>query len=153
MKNATGVEGVAVYVDTSALVKRYVHEPRSQAFDDFVAASDDEFVLSPLTLVELQSVLMRRLRQRDFDRSYLKRLRGLFNDDLQAALWVVQPFPTAAFAEATRLIETLDVALATLDALHVASAKALACTHFATADRQQAQAAKRCGLSIHDFSS
>ena len=144
---------MGTYVDTSALVKRYVHEPRSQAFDDFVVGSDDEFVLSPLTLVELQSVLMRRLRQRDFDQAYLKRLRGLFDDDLRAALWVVQPFPAEAFAEAARLVEDLDVALATLDALHVASAKVLGCTKFATADRQQARAAERCGLSIHDFSS
>jgi uncharacterized protein len=144
---------VGTYVDTSALVKRYVHEPSSMAFDDFVAASDDEFVISPLTLVELQSVLMRRLRQNDFDRAYLKRLRGHFDSDLRAALWVVMPFPVDAFAAAMRLIEELDVAVATLDALHVASAKALGCTRFATADRQQARAAERCGLSIHDFSS
>ena len=144
---------MGTYVDTSALVKRYVHEPSSQAFDDFVAASDEDFVLSPLTLVEMQSVLMRRLRERAFDRAYLKRLHGLFDSDLRCALWVVQPFPIDAFAAATKLIEELDVALATLDALHVASAKALGCTHFATADRQQARAAQRCGLSIHDFSS
>lgn len=144
---------MGTYIDTSALAKRYVHEPSSQAFDDFVAASDDEFVLSPLTLVELQSVLMRRLRQRDFDRVYLKRLRALFNSDLRSALWLVRPFPAEAFAEATRLIEEPGVALATLDALHVASAKILGCTSFATADGQQARAAQRCGLTIHDFSS
>ncbi|MCU0919400.1 MAG: type II toxin-antitoxin system VapC family toxin [Burkholderiaceae bacterium] len=144
---------MGTYVDTSALVKRYVHEPSSMAFDDFIAASDDEFVISPLTLVELQSVLMRRLRQDDFDRAYLRRLRGHFDSDLRAALWVVMPFPVDAFAAAMRLIEELDVAVATLDALHVASAKALGCTRFATADRQQARAAERCGLSIHDFSS
>jgi uncharacterized protein len=142
---------VGIYIDTSALVKRYVHEPSSQAFDDFVAASDDEFVLSPLTLVELQSVLMRRLRQRDFDRVYLKRLRALFNNDMRAALWVVRPFPTEAFAEAARLIEELDVALATLDALHVASAQFLGCTRFATADGQLARAAQRCGLIVDGF--
>jgi predicted nucleic acid-binding protein len=142
---------VGTYVDTSALVKRYVHEPSSQAFDDFVAASDEDFVLSPLTLVELQSVLMRRLRERAFDRAYLKRLHGLFDSDLRCALWVVQPFPSEAFAAATHLIEELNVALATLDALHIASAKALGCTHFATADRQQARAAQRSGLSIHEF--
>jgi predicted nucleic acid-binding protein len=50
-------------------------------------------------------------------------------------------------------LQELDVALATLDALHVASAQALGCTHFATADRQQARAAQRCGLSVQDFSS
>jgi predicted nucleic acid-binding protein len=144
---------VGTYVDTSALVKRYVNEPNSQAFDDFVSASDEEFVLSPLTLVEMQSVLMRRLRQHDFDRAYLKRLRALFDDDLRAALWVVMPFPTEAFNEALHLLDQPDTPLATLDALHVASAKALNCTRFATADRQQARAALSCGLSIHEFSS
>ncbi len=142
---------MGIYIDTCALVKRYVHEPSSQAFDDFVAASDDEFVLSPLTLVELQSVLMRRLRQREFDRVYLRRLRALFNSDMRAALWVVRPFPTEAFAEAARLIEELDVPLATLDALHVASAKILGCKRFATADAQLARAAQRCGLAVDGF--
>ncbi len=145
-------DGVSTYVDTSALVKRYVHESNSQAFDDFVVASDEQFAVVPLTLVELQSVLMRRLRQRDFDRNYLKRLRSHFDDDLRAALWVVQPFPVGAFAQASRLIEELDVALATLDALHIACATSLGCSAFVTADRQQALAAQRCGLSIHDFS-
>jgi predicted nucleic acid-binding protein len=144
---------VSTYVDTSALVKRYVHEPASQAFDDFIAASDEQFVLCPLNLVEMQSVLMRRLRQKDFDRRYLKQLRTLFDDDLRAALWVVLPFPTEAYAAAARLIEHLDVPLATLDALHVAAAQSLGCAHFATADRRLARAAQRCGLSIHEFSS
>jgi hypothetical protein len=144
---------VSIYVDTSALVKRYVNEPNSEGFDDFVVGSDAQFVLVPLTLVEMQSVLMRRLRQRDFDRAYLKRLHGHFDDDLRAALWVVNPFPAQAFADAARLIAEPDVALATLDALHVACATALGCTGFATADRQQALAARRCGLSIHDFCS
>jgi predicted nucleic acid-binding protein len=144
---------VLTYADTSGLVKRYIHEPTSQAFDDFVTGCDDDFLLSPLTLVELQSVLMRRLRQRDFDRAFLKRLRTLFDKDLHAALWIVQPFPAEAFAEATRLIEKPDVPLTTLDALHLASAKAFGCSHLATADRQQARAAQHCGLAIHDFSS
>ncbi len=55
------------------------------------------------------------------------------------------------FVQATRLIEELDVAPAIVDALHVACATALGCSDFATADRQQALAAQRCGLSIHDF--
>jgi predicted nucleic acid-binding protein len=142
---------VLTYADTSGLVKRYIHEPTSRAFDDFVTGCDDDFLLSPLTLVELQSVPTRRLRQRDFDRAFLKRLRTLF--DKEAALWIVQPFPAGAFAEATRLIEKPDIPLGTLDALHLASAKAFGCSHLATADRQQARAAQHCGLAIHDFSS
>ena len=140
------------YVDTSALVKRYVNELTSPAFESFVASTDDELLISPLTVTELQSVLARRLRQGDFSRAFLGRTQELFSADLQNALWIMQPFPPQAFSEAMRLIRELDVALATLDALHLASASALGCTAMATSDRQLARAAERCGLLIHDFS-
>ena len=42
---------MGIYIDTSALVKRYVHEPSSQAFDDFVAASDDELMVLAKRLI------------------------------------------------------------------------------------------------------
>jgi len=143
---------VPVYVDTSALVKRYVHEQQSLAFDAFLEASDDSFVLSPLTLTELESVLQRRLRQGDFDKRYWQRTRTLIADDLMAALWQVQPFDPSAFEAASRLIRELGLPLATLDALHLASAHAFGCDQLVTSDRQLARAAERSGLAVHDFS-
>ncbi len=141
-----------VYVDTSALVKRYVHEPQSLAFDAFLSTSDETFVVSPLILTELESVLRRRLRQGDFDKRYWQRTRLAIADDLVAALWEVRPFEPSSFDDAARLIRELGVPLATLDALHLASARAFGCDQLATSDRQLAKAAERSGLTIHDFS-
>jgi len=144
---------MAVYVDTSALVKRYVHEAQSLAFDAFVSTSDETFVVSPLTLTELESVLQRRLRQGDFDKRYLQRTRLLIGNDLVAALWQVRPFEPSSFDDASQLMRDLGVPLATLDALHLASARAFQCDQLATSDRQLAKAAEHSGLTVHDFSS
>jgi len=144
---------MAVYVDTSALLKRYVNEATSPAFDAFVAGDDDDFIISPLTITELESVLQRRLRQGDFDRRYLGRTRTLFGRDMASALWQVRPFEPAAFDEAARLMRELRQPLATLDALHLASALLYDCDRLATSDRQLARAAEASGLTIHDFSS
>lgn len=144
---------MAVYVDTSALVKRYIHEPTSAAFDAFVAATADDLFISPLTITEFESVLQRRLRQRDFDKTFMKKAQSLFSNDMAAALWQVQAFEPAAFQDAVRLIRDSGVPLATLDALHLGSALQYGCTHIATSDTQLARAAQRSGLVIHDFSS
>ena len=144
---------MAVYVDTSALVKRYVLEPTSPAFDAFVAAADKDLFISPLTITEFEAVLHRRLRQRDFDKPFMQRAQTLFSQDIAASLWQVQAFEPAAFQDAVRLIREVGVPLATLDALHLGSALHYGCTHIATSDTQLARAAQRSGLVIHDFSS
>jgi predicted nucleic acid-binding protein len=144
---------MAVYVETSAFAKRYVHEPTSEAFDDFVSGTGESLVISPLTITEFESVLRRRLHQRDFDKRFLNSVRAEFERDLTGALWQVCTFDPAAFQEARRLLGALDVPLATLDALHLSSALLYHCRQFATSDRQLARAAQRSGLIIHDFSS
>lgn len=142
-----------VYVDTSALVKRYVHESQSLAFDAFVSSSDEAFIVTPLTLTELESILQRRLRQGDLDKRYLQRTRLLIGHDLVSALWQVRPFEPGAFDAASKLIREVGMPLATLDALHLASAHAFQCDQLATSDRQLARAAAHSGLTVHDFSS
>ena len=142
-----------VYIDTSAMVKRYLNEAMSDAFDEFVAGRDDDFVITPLTATEFESVLHRRLRMGDIDKRFLQRTRVLFTRDLGAALWQMHPFEPAAFETANQLIRELAEPLATLDALHLASALAYGCGQIATSDKQLARAASSCGLVVHDFSS
>jgi predicted nucleic acid-binding protein len=142
---------MSVYIDTSALIKRYIHEPSSARFDEFLT-TQDELIISPLCLTEFESMLQRRLRQREFDQPYLERTRDLFGRDIESALWSLQPFDTGAIPQATRYIRDLGTPLATLDAIHLASACAYGCESLATGDRQFARAARMCGLVVHDFS-
>ena len=68
---------MGIYVDTSALIKRYVHERTSHDFEVFLGAESEDLVISPLGLTEFESMLNRRLRRRDFDHAYLERSRDL----------------------------------------------------------------------------
>ena len=143
---------MSIYIDTSALAKRYLLERGSEAFDTFLQDCEDDCVISALGSTEFESILQRLRRQQLIDADYAEQARNDFLADLQTALWVMRPFATSSFPQAADLMRTLDVPLATLDALHLASALELGCRGFATGDRQLSRAAARRGLTVHDFS-
>ena len=142
---------MSIYVDTSALVKRYLPERGSDRWERFVTEETDDLVISPLTLTEIESTLQRRLRQREIDGPFAASARDLLARDIEAALWSMQPFDPNVIPHATRLIREIGVSLATLDALHLACAQACGCSGVATGDRQFARAVERCALAVHDF--
>jgi uncharacterized protein len=140
-----------IYIDTSALAKRYLAEKGSDAFDAFLIGQMDDCVISPLVAIELESVVQRLLRQRLIDRAYAEQVRQDFAGDLRAALWSMRPFPSAGLALAADLMRTLAAPLATLDALHLATAIEFDCSAIATGDRRMADAANERGLEVHSF--
>jgi predicted nucleic acid-binding protein len=142
---------MSVYVDTSALAKRYLAEQGSDAFDEFLLGQTDDFVITPLVATELDSLLQRLLRQRLVDLEYTEQVRRHFSADLRSALWSMRPFESVGFTLAGELIRQLAAPLATLDALHLASAIACDCSAMATGDRQLAKAAAERGLAVHPF--
>ncbi len=142
---------MSIYIDTSALAKRYLAERGSDDFDAFLAAHDEQFVISPLVATELDSLLQRLARQRLIDSRYAARVRRHFADDLRGALWSMRPFAAAGITLAGDLIRELEAPLATLDALHLASAIDLDCPALASADRQLLAAAQERGLLVHSF--
>lgn len=142
---------MAVYIDTSALAKRYVEESGSESFEAFCQVADEACIVSPLGAVELESVLQRLLRQRLIDDDYALSARRGFASDLASALWSMQAFDAACFARATELLRTLSAPIAALDALHLASAIEYGCSALATGDRLLARAADEQGLVTHLF--
>ncbi|MBE7418917.1 MAG: type II toxin-antitoxin system VapC family toxin [Ideonella sp.] len=142
---------MSIYIDTSALAKRYIAERGSDEFEAFVQAEGADCVICQLATVELESVLRRLQRERLIDSGYALQVRRDFASDLASALWSMQAFDAACFARANELLRALDSPLAALDALHLASAVELGCDALATADRQLARAAAECGLTVHIF--
>lgn len=140
-----------VYFDTSALAKRYVAEPDSDAVDAFVQGLDGERVISPLVATEFESVLARLQRQQLIDERYGELARREFAADLTATLWQMHAFEPTSFARASLLLRELASPLATLNALHLACALELGCDALATGDRQLARAAAESGLAVHAF--
>lgn len=139
------------YIDTSALLKAYVPEPDSDAFVDW-AHDRPMRCISPLSGVELHCAIHRRHRMGLLDARQRNSAIGAFDREVEADLFKVLSWPAQGFAEGREALERCrPIALRALDALHLAVALHHRCTGFATADRVQAQAARRLGLRVKTF--
>lgn len=130
---------MTLYVDTSALLKRYVAERDSDVAVELMG-TDPVLVTSRLTEVELRRNLTRLL-----DGDDLLRARRQVQDDLDAFALVSLDATTCS--EAARIAE--QTMCRSLDALHVAAARrAGERTVMLTFDVRQAQAARAIGLAV-----
>ncbi|MBI3157806.1 MAG: type II toxin-antitoxin system VapC family toxin [Burkholderiales bacterium] len=138
-----------IYVDTSVLAKRYLRGPASDDIDDWLDGPAHRFLVSDLVVVELESVVARRARelQGGLDRNQV-RLR--IDDDMRSGFFAVHTLDTSVLISARRLIAE-GPPLATLDALHLASAIDGGADVLATDDRQLARAARDAGLQVRTF--
>lgn len=138
-------------LDTSALAKWYVAEPGSDAFEAFVNETPDRRI-SRLVTVELRCLLARRRRAGEIDAAYESGAWATFGTHAAAGVFTIDPVTDARFGEAHELVEALaHVPLRTLDALHLAAARACAATLLATADAVQRRAAGLLGLEVAFF--
>jgi uncharacterized protein len=130
---------VTVYVDTSALLKRYVDEADSDRAVELLV-SDPELVTGRHTVVEVRRNLARLLVETDATAA-----RAAFAEDLASVSIIELDAATcelaATVAEQTRV--------RTLDALHLGSALRLGTAMtFLTFDVRQAQAARSLGFRV-----
>jgi predicted nucleic acid-binding protein len=131
---------VSLYVDSSALLKRYVDEPDSEACDT-ILRSEQILVTGRHTIVEVRRNLARLVGPAE-----LGEVKSQFEQDLAAFSLVELDAETcetaAAIAEAT--------SVRTLDALHLASAQRVGGTALPvlTYDIRQAQAARSLGFVV-----
>lgn len=131
---------MTLYVDSSALLKRYVAEPDSNTADQLLR-SDPVLVTSWITVVEVRRNLARLLSGAE-----LRAASAAAERDFDALALVVCD---AAVATAAATIgETLGVR--SLDAIHLASAQRLLieALGFVTFDLRQGQAARSLGLRV-----
>jgi len=131
---------VSLYVDSSALLKRYVDEPDSGAANA-ILASDPSLLTARHTIVEVRRNLARLLEERDATAA-----KAAFLEDI-AAFGIVE-LDRVTCETAADIAEMTGAR--TLDALHLAAAHRLggAAVPFVTFDVRQAQAARTLGLSV-----
>lgn len=130
---------MTLYVDSSALLKRYVNEPDSDRAEELLT-SDEQLVTGRHTVVEVRRNLARLL-----DGTSLTDQRALFATDLGSFAIIELDRRTCELA-ATIGERTL---LRTLDALHVGAAQRLGRTvTFLTFDVRQAMVARQLGLTV-----
>lgn len=142
---------MSAYIDTSALAKCYIREARSM---DVLAWADAEGPVATcgLTLVEFRCLLARRHRAGHIDPPLERRALAEFDRELNVCNWLIQPELAGLYQEARQLIDLVpEIALRTLDALHLAHASHEGAQDYPTADRNQAEAARALGLNTHTF--
>lgn len=131
---------MSLYVDSSALLKRYVDEPDSEGCDRFLG-SDPVLLTARHTVVEVRRNLARIVEEKD-----LSAQRGAFMNDLES--FSIVELDEVTCDAAAGIAETLGVR--TLDALHLAAAQRVGgwTISFLTYDIRQAQAARSLGFPV-----
>jgi uncharacterized protein len=135
---------LTVFLDTSALLKRYVEEPGTE--DVLVAMEEDqEWVASAIARTEAELALCRLVT----DDRQLEGVRGRFRADWARVL--VVPVDPECLRAASKI--GCSHGLRTLDAIHLAAASRLEqpCT-IITFDLAQASAAAGLGMSVRPSS-
>ncbi len=131
---------MSLYVDSSALLKRYIDEPDSGAANALLA-SDPSLLTGRHTIVEVRRNLARLLDERDATAA-----KAAFLEDITAfGIVELDGVTCDAAADIAEL-----TGARTLDALHLAAARRIggAAVPFVTFDLRQAQAARIVGLAV-----
>jgi predicted nucleic acid-binding protein len=149
-----------LYLDGSALVKRYSSERGSRA----VAARfgrDERIFTSRLTFAEVHSSLGRKFRAGELNIQALARVREEFETDWLFGLSVLD-LDNGTMSAISQLVEQYDLKAG--DAVHLSAAfwlrdtirlgrirgRAGESVEFGVADKQLARIARMCGLQVFD---
>lgn len=132
-----------IFIDSSALAKRYVREAGTEKVLSWCREAE-EIVLSALCAPELISGFNRLKRERKLSASQYRGLKRDLAADVQHAT-IVDLAPSVI----SRTIACLErKPLRTLDAIHLASALESLCDVFITADHQQYKAAAHFNIKV-----
>lgn len=131
---------MSLYVDSSALLKRYIDEPDSDAAEKLIR-SDPSLLTARHTIVEVRRNLARLLGESDGGAA-----RMAFAEDIR--VFSIIELDEITCETAAGIAEMTGVR--TLDALHLAAAQRVGgpAIPFLTFDVRQAQAARSLGLTV-----
>jgi predicted nucleic acid-binding protein len=139
----------SVFVDTSALVKRYYPETDSAAFERRILQAE-RIHISALSITEMASAMMRRVRMKEMTAGDEVLIWSAFSDDLQSELIVVTIADRHHYEKAADIIRRLGdgIPIRALDALQLAVAVSVSADVFLCADKHAAAAAKVLGFRV-----
>ena len=135
-----------VFLDSSALTKRYVQEPGSDRVEE-ILSSALSLGVSVICLSEVVSALCRRQREGKLSKQqYSKVKQALFEDIEDTSVVNVTDH---VMARAVELLERWP--LRSSDSLHIASAAEWSADLLVSADERQCAAARGYGLQVEEL--
>ncbi len=132
-----------VFFDTSAFVKRYVHEAGTDAVLQWCDQAS-EIILSGIALPEIVSTFCLLQREGKITETQYRQLKSLLMADIEdAAMGDLTP---VVLGQAIWSLERN--VLRVMDAIHIGCTVALKADVFISADKRQLEAAARSGLRV-----
>lgn len=136
-----------VYLDTSAVVPLFVHEPASDAVDRWLSSCKEALAASDWLVTEFASALAIKTRNQQITTQQAKRAWVDFELFIEGGVRLL-PVSRTAFHEAARLVREKNSTLRSGDALHIAAAFELGAASMATLDLALGENAVRLGLVV-----
>jgi predicted nucleic acid-binding protein len=138
------------YADPSFLVSLYVLDANSALAAAQMKRASLPILLTPFGELELTNAILQRLFRKELLPSKIKAANALLKKDIDAGVFVLQPWGVAVFEKAKQIARkrTPQIGARTLDILHVASALVLRADAFFTFDRIQGKLARTEGLTV-----
>lgn len=137
---------MTAYIDTSVLAAYYCPEPISALAERTLRGLSSP-TISELTFVEFASAISRKVREKSLAREAGALIQTQFESHLEEGYYLVLPVRTLDYRMARLWLAQLHGTLRTLDALHLAVAKAAGASTI-TADRRLAAEAQTIGLPV-----
>ena len=137
-----------MYLDSCVIVKLVSHEPDSEAYNAIVAGQN--VVTSELAVTEVRSALLTKERTGKITRQARATGWRLFQEKVHAEELVLLPLNRQVIERAGAVIEQChpQVALRTLDAIHVATAELNGGEEMCSSDQRVCDASDFIGLSL-----
>jgi predicted nucleic acid-binding protein len=132
-----------VFFDTSAFVKRYIHESGTPEVLEWCDRAT-EIGLSGIVLVEIISSFCRLRRENKITELQYRQLKSLLLADIEDI--AICDLTASVQVQAITALEKN--VLRGMDAIHIGSALALQADIFVSADKRQLEAASRAGLRV-----
>ena len=132
-----------VFVDSSALAKRYIADEQSSDMDEILEGATN-LAVSILCLTEIISALCRRRREHFLRAAEYASAKNALEADLSDAA-IIQ-ITDDVLIQSVRLLESHP--LRSSDAIQVSSALVWRADRFVSADSRQCAAAKATGLNV-----
>jgi uncharacterized protein len=140
-----------IYFDTSALAKWYINEANSDDVEKYLQ-KHGPVAISDLTIVEMRCLLARRRRDKSITAQVETEAFATFQEDIRRRFLTCHPLPDGLAAGTLNLIALLpNIAIRTLDAMHLMIAKEISAVELVTADRIMADGAEALRIKVTRF--
>jgi predicted nucleic acid-binding protein len=135
-------------LDTSALIKLYIHEIGSEKVNHLVIMQDDPLPICDLHILEFTNAIKLKCFRKEINLKAVNYILTLFNERIDEGCYFIPEFDRLKHLELSLAYTdfSINIGCRSLDILHVSAAKLFKVNQFITCDEKQIKCATMAGL-------